>query len=833
MVKEFFENKLEPFLQGLSVNSIISDSFTVIAGFIAIGIPLAVQFANKATEKFENPLLAKQYTTGSVASPVTLMLLSFLYIVLALFYKLVFDIQEEQVTHPLKLHLALALIVIFSIIVLLSLSFYVRLFSRATQKSSIYIGKLLKFPLMLKLDYVSTLNGEEFHSLNLFKSIALWRLRRFQSSKYKRRHYSTFESGLEVLLDARVNRPWDIELQLISENLSTKFRKAYFGYYSHLYNVECNKKDLKFIKAYWDFNVRLAKRSCETGDTALAIGSQRELCDLLSFIVNSPQYDFFLEDGFQKTLSEKISWKRDIFDLIRLQSRQSLLGINFILECEWIKEISSSLIKKDIRYSSSAINDAINLYEQVFCYVAKNSPEHLLDTYVNLVSQTYYFSYPNMENLGREYHWVNFFFLDFYKKSPMLCHATQWLDELERLKKPETILAYGNRERSKPLPTDVFDRIKLNVDYKRMYESSYMKTIQYSGLKCLAYMALFERWNQLESCLYWRQPKEANANWAGENVLPESIGELWDALLKYYETFNDNHFFYERKSLSSYIYDAAIYIMNVFIVNGDSVPDLSFGDSSMEKVEGVCLGLEKSLKRLSNIISEASLIENVLAKVFERNNQRKIGKAVFSKIAWSNYKSIIGRSWHEIIEGANTTFFDLLSIQKSKNVMPICENFLKIDSSPSLFTEEYEGRAYYLDKQKIRAIYTFLFRKIHFELSKKSYIIELDDLEPMKQETSSKYILFADRSFLEHHGFVNNLGLFGEYLISDQFPNVLGVKDNSECARLCDFTNFEITVTEFQSGGGTTPFIFVGEHDDSKFNIQFYSYFELVEKTAI
>ncbi|MGI2897110.1 hypothetical protein, partial [Vibrio alginolyticus] len=75
----------------LDFRGVVSDTYTLIAGFVAIGIPLALQFAGQASDRYDNALLAKRLTAGKVITPNTLIVLSVFYITSGILLKVLCD----------------------------------------------------------------------------------------------------------------------------------------------------------------------------------------------------------------------------------------------------------------------------------------------------------------------------------------------------------------------------------------------------------------------------------------------------------------------------------------------------------------------------------------------------------------------------------------------------------------------------------------------------------------------------------------------------------------------------------------------------------------------
>jgi hypothetical protein len=79
-----------------SVSDLISDTFTLLAGFVAIGIPLSVQVVEKAAQRYKSEYLIKHLSSWYWFTPTVLVSGSFIYIILALLAKYLISIQCPQ-----------------------------------------------------------------------------------------------------------------------------------------------------------------------------------------------------------------------------------------------------------------------------------------------------------------------------------------------------------------------------------------------------------------------------------------------------------------------------------------------------------------------------------------------------------------------------------------------------------------------------------------------------------------------------------------------------------------------------------------------------------------
>lgn len=70
-------------------SQVVSDTYTIIVGVVIIGIPFSLQLILSQSEKYNNEILIYRFSSKSV-SPKQLITISFSYVALSIFYKLIY-----------------------------------------------------------------------------------------------------------------------------------------------------------------------------------------------------------------------------------------------------------------------------------------------------------------------------------------------------------------------------------------------------------------------------------------------------------------------------------------------------------------------------------------------------------------------------------------------------------------------------------------------------------------------------------------------------------------------------------------------------------------------
>lgn len=91
-----FFNGLLYSLDLVSVKALVSDTFTLIAGFIAIGIPLSLQVIQSASEKYKSPYLIKHLSSYYFISPAFLIVNTLIYLLVSIAFKYLLPEQPNK-----------------------------------------------------------------------------------------------------------------------------------------------------------------------------------------------------------------------------------------------------------------------------------------------------------------------------------------------------------------------------------------------------------------------------------------------------------------------------------------------------------------------------------------------------------------------------------------------------------------------------------------------------------------------------------------------------------------------------------------------------------------
>ncbi|MGC3875350.1 hypothetical protein ACPF7Z_19055 [Halomonas sp. GXIMD04776] len=112
----------------------IDDSFTVLVGFVAIGIPLSLQVISRATEKFKSEHLINYLSSWKWVNPKRIYWASIFYFIAALMFKSLLPSNVKECgTLDIQLY-AWGVIVLFLVIVTVVGLWYGHLFTQAGKR---------------------------------------------------------------------------------------------------------------------------------------------------------------------------------------------------------------------------------------------------------------------------------------------------------------------------------------------------------------------------------------------------------------------------------------------------------------------------------------------------------------------------------------------------------------------------------------------------------------------------------------------------------------------------------------------------------------------------
>lgn len=783
---------------------VIGETFAIIAGFVAIGIPLALQIAHAISEKYDNPLLIKRAASGSFITPVMLVVVTIAYLSLALVFKIISVKTEGGEELFALIVFEKIILLLFTLILFWTAVFYIRLYRKILEPAHSFLPKLLQLRKKRWQKYIDRIVKKEI-GLRFYEAF----VNSFYYSSKKpyripRKKIDSVAAGLEVLAFKLETKVEDESFQVILSEFNRFISDNYFGCIKERYRFTLNDDDFFVLEMYWRFLLKIVRVVRSSENNKLSFTVQRYLASLISLIIHCPQYERITAESY---LDESgINWRQDIFELARWQSNQDSKGVDLVLECEWISSVNSFVHKPDLRFSSIGAAAALDTVKSIFQYSCKVCPDKTTIIYKNLVE-----SLPYRHDIDIPISWCGGKFWAYnylskiVDKKYSLSNAQNWILELKKVGSSRVFRDYGEHGISKAFSEREINELFSAINYSHLYEQAYMYSIQRIGLEMMGSMAYFKRWEEFEFCLNWRQPTSANASYVGNNFFPESVKELFKLLVDHEVHYLDNVFFHEREGLKEYIIKASAFILKWLIKQSQgelSVPSLN----PVEHNKSFCKTLTLIIVELSEAKAPPNdkfmaLLQDRLS-TFENSMSLQVDNFSSGKI---NLKEHIGKNY---IFGEDSCL-KLFNIEPSLKVLEPEVLFCKLRFQGGL--SGYDGLDIYIQ------FLSLIFREIKSKAKKVNFssISDLINVVVFSNEQELKSLGFRQ----PEHGMHQT-----RYWHHTERMGWKGILTNSPDVYIVTPDRFKIIASHFESGFGSYPFLMVMHQKHDSLLVENYAY---------
>ncbi|WP_394200300.1 hypothetical protein [Shewanella waksmanii] len=681
MVTELFSSNLLEFDVASKYANIISDTFTLIVGFVAIGIPLAIQIASQVTEKYDSSRLAKRLTQGVLVNPVSLIITSIIYILLSILFKANQSKGNSLLPSVIETVLVIVLIITFCLTIVAAAWFFIRLYFRVMDPTEDYIRDFLmlndslKLKLLMKFDALSN-KSSYFYWIKKLKIED-----RFYYSNFTASKLSYVSAGLEVLIEQLKSKSWDSSFVEILFQFHKKVVKTYFGPKKHY--ISLSKSDVKFIKLYWDALVRIIRVSREAEDAKLSFHSQRLFATMISHIIHDPRYVQIVAEDYVLTSDEKINLSSDLYEIARWQGNQSGKGIDLVIECEWFRELFGLLRHVNFRADLTGIVTANRSIVDVFQIVTKDHPHKVLKFYKNIsenLSGDLHSDWINSKPTERSKNWINQFWRDFNKVEYTINNLDVLEDKVKSLSDGRAFVKYGEFGKSVPLNEDDVNQAIKAIESNDFSDNILLRYMKSTGCSMLGELAFQGRWQEIYDCLEWKHPRESNICHLGESLFASSVNELLDLIFRELSSIENDFRFHDRYELSPFVFRGVLYQLCYFCERSNGIGSL-YGGGAYED----CTKKKKILNRILEQQGNVPLVgfnQETLDSVLEALNNsikaidKRMSNDICNKVVrpsnWMSLKSNIVKGWQE-----NNLLFEQLNVGYKPKVLNIDTCVLK------------------------------------------------------------------------------------------------------------------------------------------------------------
>lgn len=768
--------------------NVVSDSFTLIVGFVAIGIPLAIQIAGQITEKYDSSLLAKRLTQGAFVNPISLIVVSIFYIFLSIFLKATVIDGSSYLSLELETNLVKLLLFTFFITVVAAAWFFIRLYLRTLVTTEHYIRDylMLNRPRLMrglvKLVVLSNL-GAYFTKLKE-SSVENY----FYFSKAPASKLDYVSAGLEVLIEQLKNKSWESNFVDILFSFHKKIVRSYFEAQNPL--VRLSDTDVKFIKLYWDALVRIIRISREAEDAKLSFHSQRLLATMISHIVHHPQYDTLVAESYSLTSDNKISWSSDLYEIARWQGHQSGKGIDLVIECEWFRDIFGIFEHVDIRRDLSGVLTATRAIVDIFDIVAHDHPHKILTVYKNIsenLNGHLRSEYIHYQPTDRRKLWILKFWRDFNNTEYTINNLEDFEDKIKSLSDGRAYIKYGEFAVSTPLNDEEICLALKAIESDSLYDDIFLRYMKSIGWEMAARFAYYERWQEFYDCLEWKQPRESSACYLGESLFASSAIELLELIYRDFDYIKNNHRFHDRYELSIFVFRAALFQLCYFSerCNGvgllynygackDGVKQKSILLNLIEQRENVnCVGFDKEV--LASVVDDI----NSSIKAIDERVLRDICSKPIVLANWMTLKTGIVKGWQE-----NSEALDIFNVHYMTEVLKENACVLKhsIERKRFVTSNDLENDGYHCGRSSARNFIHHLYNRL-LDIAVNGVLADI---------VIDKVVVFSSKEILKNLGFKVGKNFIWEH---EKCSNSFGILAESEKLLVVDNKSVEINIT--------------------------------------
>jgi hypothetical protein len=788
-------------------HSIIGHTYAIIAGFVAIGIPLSIQFSAQYSDKHDNALLSTRLTRGKWVNPKSILCLSFVYIAISLYY-LSFASDEYSFLYVNNMHLLcikLLIPILFIALMWFTFYFYWRLFNNITIKSSNQIQNYLQIDRKPSTSRLAKLLKPQSNNRSDLAEI------------------DSINAGLELLIYNIEQRSWDLDFKEILYQFHAAI-KLRFDSRRQTETLKLSTNDLAVIKNYWNTLLRLVRHARKNEDISMSFHTQRLIADVMSWIVYHPERQLISSDSLRDESTSKISWILDLYELARWQGYQTTNGIDLILECEWFHNLFYASDDLDLKTSTKGLQEFHKLAIDIFDIISKSHPHKVLSFIKNISQavsfgqeqQHYFVHTPDVET-----QWLRNFWLDFNRTTFSIDSVGEIVDKINSLSNGKAFTKYNNCSTSKPLNELQLKNALSAIKLDEIFECIHFKLVKRMGWDVTARLAYYERWAEFYSCLYWKQPKEADANYCGETLLAHTSNELVNLIFTDYQQIEHYWRFKERHAIKTYAYRAFLFQLCFFAEQGEE-PKLVYNSGPFDALTTQLDILESLLKQERFIRSLRSWnphVTNVCVNLrasIKNLEKRKLRLITHSKIdeqKWRAFQESIEKSWDNI--------FSLAGVIDVSYSHKIAKNRVMLSKYPA----EREGL---ITGNKFNAYSPYMSRVIHSEFIHTLYEACLSFVTEQKQkkislpkETPALY--FSPQKNLQQLGFKRSGPKYWE---NEKLKNILAISADSHL--LVDCSKVKLKITKNLCSQGHSPlFISLNDLNEPMVQIKTEMYFDL------
>ena len=787
--------------------NVIEYTYTLLVGFVAIGIPLAIQIAGQHSERYDNKLLSKRLVEGKLVTIPVIVICSVIYILLSLTYIQATsnNAGDFPLSQSVKFSINFSLALLFIFIILSSTIFYIRFYKRSTTQTHQYISAYLLISEDIKTSKISNISIKNLSWLKQFKRVKdlttnikniYVRLVKKDITKDK---VDSINAGLEVLIEQLKSKGWDSRFNNILIKFDRKISNAYLSKDQGAYPLLSNS-DIITIKVYWDALVRIVKNSRRVEDSRLSFSSQRRLFGLMELIIFHPQYESIVSEPYDR--GKKVAWTNDVYELARWQSNQKSKGIDLFLDGEWFWSMFSISSTLEFRNGFSGYTATLKLAIDIFEIILREKPEKI-ERYISEISNSIHYGddennliwHPESHNKM----WVLDFLTDLNRIDFSLANLEVIYEKINSLRNGDALRKYSNSYEDKPLSPEDINAISKKID--DIHIATHKYEVKKLGLELLSRLSYYEYWDKYLACLEGNQPRDSKTIYLNESVFPKSPSELFTSISSNYTFLHSNTRFIGNHEIRMYAYRAFFFHICFFIEKNENIHIHLPNEDSNKKNKNILTELleqESYIRKIRFWKKEISIAVRYIRELIEQVDKRE------EKLILTSRLSKLDKAETELVMGWKSNFIleQILTIKYTKEIcqkhhkfsVPIKRMHL-VKNNDSNYSFSHEGQ--WLFKEFLNLFHDDL--------------LEVALEENLIVEQMSDHLIFAPYEELTQMGFKRE----GNVLTNTLIPNSHAIPCEYEHILVVDKSLVKLNISMDSRFKGVSP-LFFGVLDDNK-----------------
>ncbi|RTE86567.1 MULTISPECIES: hypothetical protein [Gammaproteobacteria] len=529
----------------------IGYSFTILVGFVAIGIPLSLQVISRATEKYNSAHIIRYLSSWRLITPKRIYWGLILYFILSLTFKSLLPVDGESDISFLMQVYAWAVALMCLAIVLALGMWFSHIFSQASKRP--------------REIYDSLKRGVEPHV-----------------GARRGRYLDQLNARIDIVREGLSSNPLDVELEEPITELMKEVRPLVFNE-DWVVPVQSNEW---LVVVNFILSLNEVSRAARKNNRSLNFSAQRSVFVLLGYIFNHPQFSELCGSRRSRpTKAPFLNLTQIMYSEAERQNYDPCSYDDLYAEGEWLSNIMGLFMRaRDFSLNPEGLDAALNLWESLVAYAARNNPNRLTKLHQSLKEAA---------TSG------------LYKKqlAPVMLGENEkfsmWRKRFNNLK-PFKISKLNQCEEA----LGVLHGDEAKGEWSEFngcfgHESKFLKQtlpnvsdirvtcIQSSALDSIAYFfalcALNNSWSELKESWYQYQPKDADANYIQYGLFNRDLGSFSDWINEHVLSLDNK--FYERHNIKSYAASACVVILAEMLSLGNPPSFRLLSIEQSEKLE--------------------------------------------------------------------------------------------------------------------------------------------------------------------------------------------------------------------------------------------------------